>query len=128
MNDLGAILSLLLFAGAMKGIMDSIAFHKGMKNWRSKYKTIKGELLITESKKSPWYLGFRPIGFKERFPYSTTALVCFTDAWHACQFVMLRAIYTASMWMVPMSFPYKIVMIMIVLPAVFGIGFKATYR
>ena len=127
-NDLGIIIALLLFAGSMKGLMDSIAFPGGMKSWRNKYKTTKNGSMITESKKSPWYLGFRPIGWKERFPYSTTVLVCFTDVWHACQFLMLRSAYTACMWMVPMSILFKIFMVMAILPIVFGIGFKATYR
>jgi hypothetical protein len=128
MIDLVIICILLTFAGTMKGLMDTMAFHDGMKDWRNKYKTARNGMLIRETQNSPWYLGLKPIGFKEKFPYSTTAFVFLTDWWHFCQFVMLRTFYTACLWTIPMSIEYRMVIIMAVMPFVFGLGFKATYR
>lgn len=78
------IVILVMVAGMCKGLCDKISFHHSesifatwsnfwnpVESWKFKYK----EDLITE-----------------RFPFSTTALVLFTDAWHLFQAVQFWAL------------------------------------
>lgn len=45
-----------------------------------------------------WYLGLYKPKYKERFPFSSTVLVAFTDFWHICQFVKLKLLFTAMIF------------------------------
>ncbi len=72
----------MLIAGVFMALMDLNAHGKRGESpedtWTYKWKTP-----LIESVKRPWYyLGLYKPQFIERFPYSSTALVWLTDAWH----------------------------------------------
>lgn len=92
----------LVISAISKAVMDTIAHHhdKSIFNkikspfwkeffsnnsWRCKYskKLEKGNAW--------YYLGFYEPTYKERFPFSTTIFVMFTDAWHLFQFLILTS-------------------------------------
>lgn len=83
------IVGLLIVSGLLEGIADLIVF-KFKSSWFSKWKWINPHYswmnkwkVLLPYKKSPWYyLGLHTPEFQERFPYSSTILVGFTDIWH----------------------------------------------
>lgn len=81
-----SILLIVFLAMAFNGQMDHLMFHDSQygpaKTWENKYaKDSEGALLPLS--KSPWYyLGLYKPAYKEAFPFSSTALVSFTDPWH----------------------------------------------
>lgn len=82
---------ILLFAiyGLSEATMDNIAHGKikWFGDWTSKYKKpfVKG---------SHWYyFGLYKPRYKERFPFSTSILVCLTDGWHLMKFIKNLSIY-----------------------------------
>ena len=81
-------LILIIITGLSNGIMDMISFHFDESifkkypefcnpaiSWRNKYKSD----LQTE-----------------RFPFSTSFLVCFTDLWHLCKEIMISSLCLAA--------------------------------
>ena len=72
-----------------EGLFESDYWNKG-KGWIRKYKSYYDELnksfeFYPYEKK--WYhFGFHP-KYAEKFPYSTTIFVLFTDGWHLLQFL-----------------------------------------
>lgn len=82
-------LFVLFIAGLAKGFKDRSSENRFTKawlnknSWRNKWHTP----LLKELNKPWYYLGLYKPRFKERFPYSSTALVVFTDGWHLFQFI-----------------------------------------
>lgn len=81
-----SILSIILLAMAFNGQMDHLQFHDSQYNpaetWKNKYAKDQEGALIPISKSPGYYLGLYTPAYKEAFPYSSTALVSFTDPWH----------------------------------------------
>ena len=61
-------------------------FYDPSLSWKNKYD------LTTCQTKAPWYyLNLYTPKYKEAFPYSTTILVAFTDAWHLTNWIRNRS-------------------------------------
>lgn len=70
------------------------------RSWKLKWKYVDGEMVPLE--KAPWYyLGIHNPGHKEKFPFSSTMLVGFTNAWHFFQFIMFTCFELT--FLIPMS-------------------------
>lgn len=61
--------------------------------WRNKWKSVNTVFGVVHSYKHWWYLGLHTPEFQEKFPFSSTLLVSFTDEWH--RFNSLRHIHIA---------------------------------
>ena len=60
-------------------------------SWKNKWKVDKNGSLIINHEKKWYYFGINP-SFKEKFLYSSTALVFLTDGEHLFQWIKKRAI------------------------------------
>ena len=115
---------LIMIAGHFKGRLDAIADDdiKGAE-WFKKYDFTK-----PSETNHWWYLGLYKPRFPEKFPFSTTILVCLTDQWHLVQFVMLRAFYLAialHMW----PTVYGLILLpFVIFPIILGVFFEASYQ
>jgi hypothetical protein len=113
-----------MIAGHFKGRLDAIADDdiKGAE-WFKKYDFTK-----PSETNHWWYLGLYKPRFPEKFPFSTTILVCLTDQWHLVQFVMLRAFYLAialHMW----PTVYGLILLpFVIFPIILGVFFEASYQ
>lgn len=115
--------SLFLILGSyFKGKMDIILFSKRKyAEWKNKWKLTESGKLIRYNEKDWYYFGNYP-RFKEKFPFSSTILVCFTDTWHKYQFLFLRCIYMSIA--IPMAgFGKSILLAFFVFPFFYEIGF-----
>lgn len=123
------IILILYFLGSaaiLKAFMDKIA-HSTSNHWSNKWKkTIDGRLILL-NKAPKYYLGKYKPDYVEVFPYSSTILVCFTDAWHFYQFLMLRFIYMAICVPLELSLFYKVLFVFVIFPIFFSIIFEFTY-
>jgi len=115
---------LIMIAGHFKGRLDAIADDdiKGAE-WFKKYDFTK-----PSETKHWWYFGLYKPKFPEKFPFSTTILVCLTDQWHLVQFIMLRAFYLAialHMW----PTVYGLILLpFVIFPIILGVFFEASYH
>lgn len=117
----------LIGAGYAKGRMDYIADsgEKG-KEWKNKYKIVKGKLL--PSTNDWWYLNLYKPTYQEKFPFSTTVFVFLTDRWHWWQFAMLRYFYFAIAHSFVDDFIYQLLLTFIVFPIILGVTFELVYK
>jgi hypothetical protein len=117
----------LIGAGYAKGRMDYIADsgEKG-KEWKNKYKLVKGKLL--PSTNDWWYLNLYKPTYQEKFPFSTTVFVFLTDRWHWWQFAMLRYFYFAIAHSFVDDFIYQLLLTFIVFPIILGVTFELVYK
>jgi len=117
-------LAILIVAGIMKGIMDTLQFHydksfaSKFKNqqwwnpklsWKNKYKD-RGDSFI--------------VNLFEKI--DNTFFVFVTDAWHLSQSIMITAMIMAIVLYQPIT-PY-ILLDILILRVSFGIGFKLSYK
>lgn len=119
-------LILVVIGSYFKGKMDTIMFREKNVGWKNKWKlTADGKLKYYKGK-DWYYFGHYPL-YEEKSIYSSTILVCFTDAWHKYQFFMLRSFYLAlSIQMVPWYL--ALVASFTVLPVIYGIGFYISFE
>jgi len=122
---IGSLL-LIIVASYFKGKMDRIMFRKQNIGWKNKWNlTAEGKLRLYK-RKDWYYFGHYP-RYEEKFPYSSTILVCFTDSWHKYQFIMLRCIYlSVAIQMVPWYI--ALVLTFIAFPVLYGIGFYLAFE
>lgn len=129
---------LVMIAGAANAVMDKLQFHY-KKSIFAKLPTWNPN----ESWKNKWKLDEdgNPINGKERFLFSSTALVFITDAWHFFQFVMFSAftiaimIYDPEVWRVTQLLPdhpfWNTLLLTViefaVLKVLFGVTFEYCY-
>jgi hypothetical protein len=106
--------------------MDLVMFRDKNSGWNKKWKLSKNGKLIRYYGKDWYYFGHYP-NFKERFPYSSTILVCFTDNWHKYQFIFLRCIYLAISIQLS-GFIGATLLAFLVFPILYGIGFYFGYE
>lgn len=119
-------LILIVIASYFKGKMDTIMFRGRNIGWKNKWKLTADGKLKYYKKKDWYYFGHYPL-YEEKFVYSSTILVCFTDAWHKYQFFMLRAFYlSVAIQMVPWYL--ALVAAFIVFPVIYGIGFYISFE
>lgn len=62
-------------------------------SWRNKWLLINNQLVFN-NKKYWYYLWIYKPKYKEKFPYSSTILVRFTDLWHTCNSIQLTCLIT----------------------------------
>ena len=70
-------------------------------SWKNKWKLNSNGQQIPIKGCTWYYLCMFPLHFKERFPYSSTFLVTFTDGWHTFQFIMRTAFMFAAIFYNP---------------------------
>ena len=108
------IYSLLLLAlgGITKSFMDLSSegnlpwkqpYFSKADSWKSKWKTIDGELVVASKGDNWWYLGIIKPKYKERFMFSSTSLVSFTDFWHLSQAFFLKFIILGAYFCEPIT-------------------------
>ena len=119
-------LILIVLAAFFKGKMDYIMFRNKNIGWKNKWKlTAEGKLRYYKGK-DWYYFGHYP-KYEEKFPYSSTILVCFTDSWHKYQFFMLRCIYL-SLALQMANWYMTLVLTFIIFPVLYGIGFYISFE
>ena len=82
MTDLIIALVIIIWEGLFKGMQDSIMRSGHGFKWENKYKQ---PFENVSSMKPGWYKvyhDFYRLPYKEKFPFSATALVSLTDSWH----------------------------------------------
>lgn len=122
--DLVIIAFLLLIAGHFKGRLDAIADELVKQaDWPNKYDFTKPGYT-----KHWWYLGLYKPKFPERFPFSTTVLVAFTDRWHMNQLLMLRCFYLALAIALPVGIWTTLLIAFIIAPIFVGLAFEVSYE
>jgi len=103
-------LILMIVAGAFNAVMDKIAFTFSSSIFRN-LNPMFWDLSVSwknqwkwplEPFKGWWYFGLYKPPYQEHFPYSTTMLVMFTDAWHLAKFLMLCCMMLAVVFYAPM--------------------------
>lgn len=82
----------ILLVGMCKGFNDKSIFDNTefspLKTWRLKYDRFESGEPMPYIKKEHWYyLGIYKPAYKEKFIFSSTALVAFTDVWHFVEFL-----------------------------------------
>jgi hypothetical protein len=110
-------------AAVFKGKLDAIA-DEGIKSedWGNKYNFSR-----TKNFKHWWYLGLYKPRFPEKFPFSSTILVMFTDQWHTQQFFMLRCIFLSISIFVFNQLYLILIFSFIIFPFFFGTIFEISY-
>lgn len=94
------------------------SFWNASESWQLKY-----EMPLKRNHKHWYYFGFiKPI-YKERFPFSTTALVFLTDGWHLSQFFFLNLTFIA----IAINTPFP-VLYFIVIRIIYAITFNSIYK
>ena len=91
------VILLIAFAGFWNAKMDDCQFHNPecRDNWKAKWELTETGNLISLNK-APWYyFKLHQPKYKEAFPFSSTALVAFTDDWHRYQFFFLTCFVLA---------------------------------
>ncbi len=117
------VLIFLICSAICKGLLDAIA-DEGNKDltWDNKYDLTKPNF------KPWWYLGLHQPRYREKFPFSSTALVFLTDAWHFSQFMMLRFIYLSITVGLSSSIIVVLLNSFIILPIIHGVFFQTVYE
>jgi hypothetical protein len=118
------ILILLITAGYFKGRMDAIA-HSRLNNfdWEKKYDFTKDG-----NYNHWWYFGLVTPRFPEKFPFSSTALVFLTDAWHKYQFLTLHCFYLAIAIGITKNIWVILLLSFIIFPLSVGAFFEYSYN
>ena len=120
---------LLIIAGASKGLADRISFH--FYNMPEYFQQRQLFWNPKVSWKNKWEDGIPENG--EAFPFSSTFLVSFTDAWHLLNSIMIISFILAVIFYYKEIFPklhplIKFLLIFIVYRVLFGVGFYLTYK
>lgn len=121
-----ATFGLIVIAGAANGLMDRISFHYNTipESWNDQFWNPK------ESWRNKWKNGDHTQG--ERFPFSSTLLVGFTDAWHILKEIMITALCLALTINVDIDITgldlLDDIIVFVSSRIIFGIGFRLLYR
>ena len=94
--------------------------------WKNKWKLTPEGKLIRYGKRR-WYHLFKTPKYEEKFPFSSTILVCFTDNWHRYQFITLRLFYF-SIGIHFCSLVAIFIFVFVIAPILYGIGFNYSFR
>lgn len=70
-------------------------------SWKAKWRLNPDGYPIEAAEAPFWYFGLHRPAFQERFPYSSTWLVAFTDVWHAMELVRGVAVCIALIALLP---------------------------
>lgn len=101
-----------MLAAACWAVMSHLQFHNkrttpfkrytffGSESWKRKYKRAPSRTGIVSSydlyaAPDNWYYDFFGVKYKEKFPWSATALVFITDGYHLAQWFMIKFILLA---------------------------------
>lgn len=122
------IISCILVAigSSFKARMDIISFRSKSLGWKNKWKLSPEGKLQFYRRKDWYYFGVYP-EYEEKFIYSSTLFVCFTDDWHRHQFIFLRCLYMSAAIQisgVAMSFLWGF----LIFPVLYGIGFNLIFE
>jgi hypothetical protein len=109
-------LLLLALGGISKSFMDLSSennmplkgyYWNKSESWKSKWKTHNGHMpVLAEKGDNWWYLRIINPRYKEKFPFSSTALVFATDFWHLSQGFFLKFVILGVYLFPPVVNPY----------------------
>jgi hypothetical protein len=113
----------LFFTGVFKAYSDALT-DNGIKakQWMNKYKDMDTTF------KHWWYLGFYKPTFREKFAFSTTLFVFLTDAWHLCQFFMIRCFCLSICCALEYNMVDLLLYGFVFYPLVVSLGFNVWYK
>lgn len=138
MLDMFIIIIFTILIGFINALKDSSALGRFNTDWWNKNiswkmkwkidKTTYSDKMPLPNNKKPWYyLGMHKPMYIERFPYSSTILVSFTDGWHLLQNIQFSLIFLGKSILLFDSL-LNIVISFIVMKTVFSITFELVYR
>ena len=135
MLDMLIIIMFTIFIGFINALKDSSALGRfntdwwnKNSSWKMKWKIDWWNKMPLPNNKKPWYyLGMHKPMYIERFPYSSTILVSFTDGWHLLQNIQFSLIFLGKSILLFDSL-LNIVISFIVMKTVFSITFELVYR
>lgn len=116
-------IALIFISSFLKAYMDYLQFTY-IDSWRNKWKLHSNEPLKEYNKKW-YYLWFLTPKYKERFPFSSTILVAFTDPWHKIQMCFLWCVFIL---IVTYKVQYTWWVDLIGLRVFFGVMFEVFFR
>ncbi len=115
--DLRIIITLVLLSIAFiaKAGMDISAKGGFSKAWWNKSESweLKYELPLRKGV-NWWYFGLYRLLYQEKFPFSSTIFVCFTDGWHFLQLIFLNLMFIALSINLGVSIPDHIFFFLII--------------
>jgi hypothetical protein len=129
---------LVILAGIANAIKDASALRKfesafwnKSESWSFKWSSIK-----VASVRHWWYLGLLKTSHPERFPFSSTILVGFTDGWHLAQLVQFTCLQVIISYHTPIMelvgvpvCPFVLqLMDFAVIKTTFSLSFQALYQ
>jgi hypothetical protein len=118
----------IILASYYKGKMDTIMFTPNANiGWKNKWKLTSNGKLIRYGKRRWYHYIFKQPKYEEKFPLSSTVLVCFTDNWHRYQFITLR-LFFLSVCIHLTNLMVILLAVFIIAPILYGIGFNYSYR
>ena len=144
MLDIFIITIFTILIGFINALKDSSALGRFKKSWWNKSsswkmkwkmdktvyldKTSYSNKMPLPNDKKPWYyLGMHKPIYIERFPYSSTILVSFTDGWHLLQNIQFSLIFLGKSILLFDSL-LNIVISFITMKTIFSITFELVYR
>lgn len=110
-----------IIAGFAKGLADRITFH-----WSTLFPLIKNNPEFWNhqiSWRNKWKYGDKANG--ERFLFSSTLLVAFTDGWHLLQFILINSLICGAVFM---NFDLHPFLNFVIARGGFSLGFHLIYR
>jgi len=125
----------MLLVGIVNAFKDASAlnvynldwWNKG-RSWKKKWKLNSSETQPIPNDKKPWYyLGLYKPKYVERFPYSSTVLVSYTDGWHFLQLIQFTIIQLALAIAVGNSL-FSIAILFMLFKVTFSVVFEMTYK
>lgn len=130
---------LIFFSGLIKALLDYSSID-GFKNpwwnksasWTNKWKLKDGNP-IPNNKRPFYYLFMFKPNYIEKFPYSSTALVAFTDGWHLLQKILYTLIFQSislllSAYLNISTDIIETVCSFLILTLIFTISFEVLYK
>lgn len=130
-----AIIVIMMVVGFINALKDISAINRFKKDWWNKGRSWKMKWKINDRESYPlinekrpiYYLGLYKPKYIEKFPYSSTILVSFTDGWHLLQLIQFSILQLTLAVLISENF-IETLLNFIVIKTVFSIVFELTYK
>ena len=129
------IYCITVLIGIVNALKDSSALNKFEREWWNKGRSWKKVWKLNESRSKPllndirpwYYLKIYKPKYIEKFPYSSTVLLGFTDGWHLLQNIQFTLIFLGKAILL-FDGLINIVLAFIVMKTLFSISFEVVYK
>lgn len=133
--EITAILVLSVLIGIVNALKDSSALNRFENDWWNKGRAWKRKWKLNHSESKPlpndirpwYYLKLYKPKYIEKFPYSSTALVGFTDGWHLLQNIQFSLVFLGKAILL-FDDPLNIILAFIVMKTIFSFSFEIVYK